>query len=411
MTPPRRAHALPLVLLVLLTSLNLRPVATTIGPLLAELQGSLGMDGVLSGVLTTMPTLCFALFGPLAPALARRFGPISVIMAGMAALAAGLAARALAPGAWVFLLCTLLAMAGVALANVLLPAVVSLSFPDRVGRMTGMYSMALTGGATVAAATAVPLAGALGGSWRWGLGIWALLAVAAAATAARCRMTQPAHTPRPHRLPPLRRSRIARGMAVYLAVNATTAYIIMGWMPRLYRDAGIPAGTSGVLLAVVLGLVVPLTPFLPGLIARLPDQRPLVWTFCLSALAAYAGLAFAPAALPWLWAVLLGLSCSGFPLALTMIGLRARTQEGVARLSSFSQSLGYLLSIPGPVLVGALYQHTGGWDVPLGFLAVLVVPQLVFGLRAARDGRVEDELAGPEEREEDGRPGTVSVRA
>ncbi|GAA0962217.1 MFS transporter [Actinocorallia libanotica] len=398
MTPRRLPTALPLVLLVLLISLNLRPIATTIGPLLADLQSDLGMDGALSGVLTTLPPLCFALFGPLAPALARRYGQTSVLMAGMAVLAAGLAVRALASDAWVFLLFSMLAMGGVAVANVLLPAVVRHAFPGRVEPMTAMYSTALTGGATLAAAAAVPLAGALG-SWRWGLGIWALLAVAALLSAARNRVSQPARTAAPRRLPPLRHSRIARGMAVYFAVNATTAYTIMGWLPQIYRDAGIPAGAAGVMLAVALGLVVPLTPFLPWLIARMPDQRPLVWAFGLSSLAAYAGLLWAPAALAWPCTILLGLGGASFPLALTMIGLRARTQEGVARLSSFVQSLGYLFAIPGPVLIGVLYQHTGGWTLPIVFLAVIVVPQLALGLHAARTGVVEDELAERADRE------------
>lgn len=403
MTPRRPSSALPLVLLVVLTSLNLRPIATTVGPLLPELQADLGMDGALSGLLTTLPPLCFALFGPLAPALARRFGTAAVIAVGMAVLAAGLAARAAAPSAGVFLLFTVLAMGGVAVANVLLPAVVSGSFPGRVERMTALYSTVLTGAATVGAAVAVPLAAALG-SWRWGLGVWALLALAALLSAVRSGIARPAGGSAPRRLPPLRRSRIARSMTVYLAVNATTAYTVMGWLPRIYQDAGVSAEAAGLMLAVALGLVVPLTPFLPGMIARLPDQRPLVWAFCLSSLAAYAGLLLAPAALAWPCAVLLGLGGAGFPLALTMIGLRARTQEGVSRLSSFAQSLGYLCSIPGPVLVGVLYEHTGSWDAPLLFLAVIVAPQLALGLHAARRGTVEDELLPGE-----GAP--VSVRA
>ncbi|WP_157963589.1 MFS transporter [Actinocorallia populi] len=395
MTPRRLPAALPLVLLVLLTSLNLRPVASTIGPLLPELQAELGMDNVVSGVLATLPPLCFAVFGSLTPALSRRFGQMSVIMMGMAVLAVGLAVRALAADAWVFLLFSMLAIAGVAVANVLLPAVVGHAFPGRVERMTALYSIALTGAATLAAASAVPLAGALG-SWRWGLGIWALLAVAALLSAARNRVSQPARSSAPRLLPPLRRSRIARGLAVYMAVNATTAYVILGWLPQIFRDAGIPAGTSGLMLAVALGLAAPVALFLPGLIARLPDQRPLVWAFCLSALAAYAGLLLAPGALAWPCAILLGLNGAGFPLALTMIGLRARTQEGVTRLSSFTQSMGYLMAIPGPVLIGVLYQYTGGWELPILFLAVLVVPQLALGLHAARRGTVEDELTGRE---------------
>ena len=80
-------------------------------------------------------------------------------------------------------------------------------------------------------------------------------------------------------------------------------------------------------------------------------------------------------------------------LALTMVGMRARTGPGVAQLSAFAQSTGYLISIPGPLLVGVLYQSSGGWGVPLALMAGLLVPQTVVGYLAGRDRTVEDEAA------------------
>ena len=68
-----------------------------------------------------------------------------------------------------------------------------------------------------------------------------------------------------------------------------------------------------------------------------------------------------------------------------MIGLRGGDAGSVVRLSAFAQSAGYLLSIPGPVIVGILYDHTGGWRTPLVFLTVLMSAQLVAGHLAGRD--------------------------
>jgi CP family cyanate transporter-like MFS transporter len=95
--------------------------------------------------------------------------------------------------------------------------------------------------------------------------------------------------------------------------------------------------------------------------------------------------------------VLLGFANCAFPLALTMVGMRARTGEGVGRLSAFAQSTGYLISIPGPVLVGVLYQHSGGWGLPLTLMAGLMIPQMIFGVLAGKNRTVEDELAPDEE--------------
>jgi CP family cyanate transporter-like MFS transporter len=126
---------------------------------------------------------------------------------------------------------------------------------------------------------------------------------------------------------------------------------------------------------------------------RLPHQGPIAVVLGLCGLAGYAGLYLAPAGGAWAWAFLLGISNCAFPLALTMVGMRARTGAGVAQLSAFAQSTGYLLSIPGPLLVGVLYQHSGGWGQPLALMAALMIPQILVGVLAGRDRTVEDEAA------------------
>lgn len=64
----------------------------------------------------------------------------------MVAVAAGLLIRPFATNAAGFLAASALSLAGIALTNVLLPVIVKRWFPDRVGTMTGLYSMALAAG-------------------------------------------------------------------------------------------------------------------------------------------------------------------------------------------------------------------------------------------------------------------------
>jgi CP family cyanate transporter-like MFS transporter len=72
-----------------------------------------------------------------------------------------------------------------------------------------------------------------------------------------------------------------------------------------------------------------------------------------------------------------------------MVGMRGRDSATVVRLSAFVQSVGYLISIPGPIVVGALYEYSHSWRVPLAFLALLMLPQLAAGLFAGRNRQVE----------------------
>ncbi|MFE9426036.1 CynX/NimT family MFS transporter [Kitasatospora sp. NPDC006697] len=396
-----RAGALTalLAVAVALAAVNLRPVVTSLGPLLSRVRGDLHMSATVAGALTAVPSVCFALFGFAAPALARRFGPTMVVTAGMGAITAGVAARSFAGGTAVFLLLTAVALAGVAVSNVLIPVVIKRYFPQRVGPMIGLYSMALSLGTALAAAVTVPLSHALGGGWRVGLGLWAGLAALALVVWLVTLVLRrdgrgaggAAAGPSGERMP-IVRSRTAWAMAGFFGCQATGAYATMGWISQIYQDAGVGAATSGMLLALVMAVSVPISFVLPNLAARRGDQRLYVVVLAACGAAGYLGLALAPAGGAWLWALLVGLSNCAFPLILTMIGLRARTAGGVAQLSAFSQGVGYLISIPGPILVGTLYQGTGGWAVPLGFMGALLVPQVLIGLRAARNRFVEDEV-------------------
>ncbi|WP_241741050.1 MFS transporter [Streptomyces sp. L2] len=406
---PRAWAARLVVVGIVLSALNLRPAITSLGALLEEVRDGLGMSGSVAGVLTSVPPLCFAVFGVMAPRLARRFGLAAVVCAGMAAITAGLLIRPYTGNTAGFLAGSALALMGIAVSNVLMPVIVKRWFPDRVGSMTGLYSMALALGTSLAAAVTVPMTDALGGSWQSGLTVWAVIAAVAVlpwlplvrdrgatpAGPAPQADAEPDAEAGPEPAPALRitRSRTAWALAVFFGLQATAAYITMGWMAQIFRDAGVPAGTAGLLLAVTMVMGVPLAFVIPRLATRLPHQGPIVLALGVCGLAGYAGLYLAPAAGAWAWALLLGVSNCAFPLALTMVGMRARTGAGVAQLSAFAQSTGYLISIPGPLLVGVLYQQSGGWGVPIALMAALMLPQMAVGFLAGRDRTVEDEAA------------------
>lgn len=401
---PRTAAWLTRLLVVglVLAAVNLRPAITSLGALLEDVRDGLHMSGSVAGVLTSVPALCFAVFGITAPRLARRFGPGAVVFAGMVAITAGLLIRPFTNSTAAFLAASALALMGIAVSNVLMPVIVKRYFPDRVGTMTGLYSMSLSAGTAVAAAATVPMTTALGGSWRLGLGVWAVVAAVAvlpwaallvrdrkSADADAARRREPEQTTAP--APRITRSRTAWALGCFFGLQATGAYITMGWMPQIFRDAGVSAGTAGLLLAVTMVMGVPLAFVIPRLATRMKNQGPIVIALGACGLTGYAGLFLAPAAGAWVWAVVLGISNCAFPLALTMIGMRARTGAGVVRLSAFAQSTGYLISIPGPLLVGVLYQHSGGWELPIMLMGGLMVPQIILGVIAGRDRTIEDE--------------------
>jgi CP family cyanate transporter-like MFS transporter len=141
---------------------------------------------------------------------------------------------------------------------------------------------------------------------------------------------------------------------------------------------------------VITGMSIPLSLLLPPLTARLQDQRWLIAGLVACYVVGYAGLIVAPVGGAWAWAILIGTGAAVFPVVLTLIGLRARTSEGTAALSGFSQSVGYLISAIGPLGMGLLYGLTGGWTVPLLVLIGLCAAQLFAGMAVARPSYIED---------------------
>jgi CP family cyanate transporter-like MFS transporter len=379
---------------VVALSFNLRPAATSVGPVLGDLTNDLGMSATTAGVLTTLPVLCFAAFGALAPWAARRIGMHRVMLCALVTATAALLVRAEAPSSPLFIVTTVIALAGMATANVMLPSIIKLHFPDRIGQLTAVYATTLAIGMTMASALTVPIAEA-GGSWRWGLATWGITAGLAAIPW----LGLIAHDVRPEESArsqigflQVARTPTAWWMAVYFGMQSLHAYAMFGWLPEIFRDAGFSARDAGLLLAVTTATGIPVSFIMPRIAVRLSNQTMPVLVITAFCGAGYVGLAAWPSHGAVIWAALVGIGTGSFPLILTMIGLRTRTSDGTAALSSFTQSVGYLIGGIGPFMMGVLYDATGGWTAPLVVLMMLVIPLGLSGLLAAQPRFVEDEL-------------------
>jgi CP family cyanate transporter-like MFS transporter len=374
---------------------NLRPAAISVGPVLDEITASLGMSHTLAGVLTALPVVAFGLFGAVAPAAARVVGAHRLTLGALLAVVTGLGLRPWTGNIALFLVLSLVALGGMATANVLLPSLIKLHFPDRIGPMTALYTTSMAIGLTFSSILTVPISRQFSpDGWRFGLVAWALTALLAALPwlGLLRHDTRPEEAPHQWRLADVARTRLGWAMAVLFGLQSFQAYSIFGWFAQLYRDAGFSAGTAGLLLGALTGMSIPLSLVIPALAGRLGDPTRLLVALMACYPVGYIGLLVAPAGGAWLWAALIGTGTATFPLVLTLIGLRARTPAGTAALSGFTQSVGYLISVVGPFTVGALYDATDGWRAPLLLLMGLCLPQLLVGIYASRPRYVEDEL-------------------
>jgi CP family cyanate transporter-like MFS transporter len=181
-------------------------------------------------------------------------------------------------------------------------------------------------------------------------------------------------------------------MVLMFGLQSLQAYSIFGWFAQLWRDNGYSAGDAGLLVGIVAAVSIPLSLFLPALCARLETQVWLIVAVVSPYVVGYVMLLVNAHTLAIPAAILIGLGCCIFPVALTLIGLRARTPDGTAALSGFTQSLGYLMAALGPFLMSTLYDATGGWTAAIWLLLALVAPLMAVGIYAGRPAYLEDQL-------------------
>ncbi|QRX93302.1 MULTISPECIES: CynX/NimT family MFS transporter [Streptomyces] len=401
----RRLRTHPALLLtgIVLAAVNMRAALAGVSPLLSEMAQHFHLAATASSLVTTIPLVFMGLGSVIAPRAARRWGTEAALCGALVALCGGIVLRIAPPVAALFAGCAVVG-ASIALLNVLMPGLIKRDFPERAASMTALYSTAMILGATVSAASAVPLENALG-SWQGSLVSWSLLAAVAAlvwlpqvviarrGTHHGEAAATPAHTT--GRGPKLTRSPLAWQVTLFMGSQSLIAYVIIAWMPTIFTDHGMGKSEAGLVFAFSTLVQMVGSFVVPMLAGRMRRQRLL--GVAVSALMAcgVTGLLIAPVAGAWLWAAILGIGQGGaLGLALTMMVLRSGDAHTAARLSGMAQTGGYLLAAVGPLALGAVHQATAGWSVPLVLLLAVCAGLALLGLGAGRDRRIGETLVG-----------------
>ena len=379
---------------IMVAAINLRPPVTSVGALLTELRRALDLPGIAVGALTTLPVVCLGVFAFLTPRLRGRLGDEGIILLALPLLLAGSLVR-VGPVAATLFAGTVLVGAGIALANVVLPALVKREFPAHVPGVTAVYTTTLVLGASLGSGVAVPLEHALPGGWRAPLlvlaapilvafVVWFAVRRRLAGTAAAASGDDAAVA--------LWRSPLAWQVTVFMGTQSLLAYVTFGWLPTVAASHGLSAAAAGLVLSVSALVQAAGSLALPLLVRTMRDQRLLTALVAVTTAAGFAGIIAAPTGQVWFWAVVLGLGQgAGFALALTLIGLRSGDAATASRLSSMAQGVGYLIAAIGPLLVGVVHGATGGWISVLAGLLAIGVVQAVAGLGAGRNLHITGE--------------------
>jgi len=346
-------------------------------PALPALHRALGLSYSAAGLLTSLPVLVLAIGAVPGAFVVGRRGARGAVAIGLILLAAGTALRGSAPLRSTLFPFTVVMAAGIAVTQPALPTLVQNWFPDRIGRVSGVYSNGLLVGEVIAAVVTLPvLLGRLALGWQGALAIWSV--PAAVCLGAWLLLAPPARRPEVGTVdrwfPDLRSGRAWRlgllmggASLIYFGMNA--------WVPDTLAARHQPGLTTAA-LGLLNFMQLPVSAALALAGDALVGRR---WPYVAAGVASAAGLVgfiLAPVeTAPW-WAGLLG-GASGliFILNLGLPPLLAPPNE-VASLSAFMFAAGYTCAFFGPALGGVAWDATGTWQlalVPIGLAALTTI--------------------------------------
>jgi len=378
-----------LIVGIVFIAANLRAPLTSVGPIVGLIKNDMNISNTLAGMITTLPLLAFALFSPIVPKLGQKFGVERIIFGSIVFLTVGIAIRSLSGVAALYIGTAILGLA-ISVGNVLLPGLIKREFPERIGLMTGVYSISMNLFGAIASGVSVPIALGVGFGWKGALVIWGIFSFISIIfwlpqmkhlNAKR----DTVHNKTVNNHVNLWGSALAWQVTLFMGLQSMIFYVLVAWLPEILKQHGLNSSQSGLMLSVMQLALLPFTFIVPVIAGRMSSQRSLVIITAILLLIGMFGLLYGSLNLIVLWISALGIGGGfAFSLAMMFFGLRTRNAQQAAELSGMAQSIGYLLAAIGPTLFGFIHDATNSWTIPLLILVGASILLFIFGLGASK---------------------------
>ncbi|END9804816.1 cyanate transporter [Escherichia coli] len=331
-----------MLLVLVLIGLNMRPLLTSVGPLLPQLRQASGMSFSVAALLTALPVVTMGGLALAGSWLHQHVSERRSVAISLLLIAVGALMRELYPQSALLLSSALLGGVGIGIIQAVMPSVIKRRFQQRTPLVMGLWSAALMGGGGLGAAI-TPWLVQHSESWYQTLAWWALPAVVALFAwwwqSAREVASSHKTTTTPVRVVFTPR---AWTLGVYFGlINGGYASLI-AWLPAFYIEIGASAQYSGSLLALMtLGQAA--GALLMPAMARHQDRRKLL-----------------------------------------MLALDHSAQPAIAgKLVAFMQGIGFIIAGLAPWFSGVLRSISGNYLMDWAFHALCVVGLMIITLRFA----------------------------
>jgi CP family cyanate transporter-like MFS transporter len=364
--------------------INLRPLLTSISPLMTTIREATGLSFYGASLLTSLPVVAMGLGAFGAGALTRGVGETRGVALGLLAIALACAARWTASSGAALLVTAILAGAGVAAIQALLPAVMKQRFPARVPLAMGVFSASIMGGGGLGASLS-PWVSRATQSWHAGLAVWAMPACIALLGwwALNRRPSPSAHgAAQVHAATPsLWNNRRAWTLGLYFGIVNGGYTSLVAWLPAFYQQRGVSVAASGSLLAGMTVFQAAAALLLPLAAASFRDRRPWLMLGLSAQLLGILGLIMRPDVAPLLWVGIAGAGLGGtFSLTLVTAMDHSTDHRVAGKLVAFTQGVGFIVAAIAPVVAGLVRGWSGGFGAAWVMLAVCIAAMMALTL-------------------------------
>ncbi len=391
-------RSLMTAMVIISTAICLRAPITSVGSVLHLIASDLNLNGTIAGTITTIPLVVMAVLSPFISKIGTKLGTRLVLMLGLFILLMGILIRSFA-GFWGLLIGTAMIGAGITFGNVLIPALIKLCFPHKIGSMTGIFTTTMSICSGIGAGISVPIAIEMGVGWRLTFCIWAGTTAIALIIGVVWIINTPgylgssddlAQSDKLRNKKPLYKIPMVWSIVILFGGQSSVFFMMATWLPTIIIDKGISAVTAGGIATVFQIAAIPANLATPIIAGKIKDQRILALCVTGIGIVGLIGLTIGSnIVVLTISTAILSLSLGGtFSLSLVLFGMKTTTGGEAARLSGFSQSAGYVMAAIGPAFAGYLYDISNNWNLPIGLAMGILFMASFAGFIAGKDKKI-----------------------
>lgn len=383
-------------LTIIVLAANLRACFTGVGTLVPLIRESLEINNTVAGMITTLPLLIFVFVSPQTASIGRRFGIGKTLMVAYSLLLVGVVFRAFFGLPGLFIGTAIMAF-GIGVGNILTLSLIKLRFPNRIGVVTGAYSVAMGAASALTIGISVPVATGTPFGWQGALSMWGILALVSIILWIGRTKTEPllqkveqveTDTKKYDRI--VYKIPLAWCYAMYFGMQTLVYYGITAWLPSMMQSRGYTLDQAAMIAVYFQVISLPATLGVPILCARMRDQRKLFIVFAIMLITGFSVLSFAENIVTII--ISLALAAWGIGSALgfsfTFASLRVENAQQSAALSGMGQTMGFVVAAFAPTIMGFMYDISNSWTMPFILLISCSVMWLILGIPLAKEGNI-----------------------